>query len=168
MLCPARQIPTLARVALMATLAAVPAGAQSTAPARSNPVEADGFLAALVDTLAARMIALEGQRLENQLAGKAATHADVLATDRQFRAFETLLGEQPAPAPIRAEIERRVLRAVEARLAGTLVERRALEAAGELAPTHPRMQRLAEAAKLLEVRRAELRGRLSSAGATPR
>ena len=129
---------------------------------------ADGVAAALTDTLGARLAELEVRRVELTLSGRASTHADVVHTERTLTALQALIAELPDPAAARKVIHRQILEAIDARLAGLIVERRVLAAAGELSPGHYRLRQLATAQEAFERRSAELRQANTPAPPRPR
>jgi len=132
--------------------------AQTAANAQAVRVAAqsdDRLAEVTLDTIAARLAALELRRSELNATGRAATHPDVVTVTRQATVLRQLLRELPRPAVAESYVNGVILRAVEARLASIAVERPLL--AAERGASHPDVQVLAAEEAQLRQRRLELR-----------
>ena len=148
----ARSVFLFVALVALSTLDAATARAQDPA----SILERDGGSAkVLVDTIAARLVTVELDRLRLVASGRAESNADVEMLDRQQTALQRLLSEMAEAKAARAYATRIVLRAVEARLASVTVDRRMR--AITLPPDHPDLRALDASTVLLERRRAELR-----------
>ena len=146
---------TLAATGLCIALLSVGfnADAQAEPPAQAAP---DGLAHALLDTLAARIAQLELQRV-GHTAAMDAHHPDVTAIEKALAALRAQIDELPDPRAARTFVALQSLRAVEARLAGLVVQRRVTLATGRLPAEHPDIKHMIAADAILARRRAELR-----------
>ena len=131
-------------------------GTAPTVPSRATAASDDRLAAAIRDTIAARLAALELLRPTLHATGKAATHPDLVNADRQVALLRQQLRTLPEPAAAEAYANAVILRAVEARLAGLAVERVLL--AAERGAAYPDVQAMAAEEAQLQQRRTELRG----------
>ena len=127
--------------------------------------QSDDRLAELtLDTIAARLAAVEVRRSELNATGRAATHPDVVTVTRQATLLRQMLRELPRPAAAETYANGVILRAVEARLASIAVERPLL--AAERGASHPDVQVLAAEEAQLRQRRLELRAAGTQSGSS--
>lgn len=140
-------------------LGIVPATAQGQRSATESPValvpsRPDGLTQAILDTVAAHLVALELQRPELLATGRSSDHPEVVAVDRRLAVLRAQLSELPNTRAVEAAINARLLRAIEARLASVTVERRLR--AVDLPPSHSELQAMAALEAALQRRRSEL------------
>ena len=129
--------------------------AASRAPVAAAPSRPDGLTQAIQDTIVARLVTLELQRPELLASGRSADHPDVVAVNRRLVALHAQLSELPDPKAAEVAVNAALIRAIEAKLASLVVERRLR--ALELPASHPDLQAMAALEAALQQRRSELR-----------
>ena len=139
--------------------------ARSQLAPRSEPTQ-DHMVRALFDTLTKRLSALEIDRAVLIGSGKPADHPDRQAVERQLATLRQFLAELPNQKTTQGYANQEVLGAIEARLAGLVVERRLLAVER---PNHPDVQAIAGTEAVLQQRRTELRVLVlgTNSGGTP-
>jgi hypothetical protein len=137
----------------------IPAGARGQVPPAAGPPLSERLATerptrALLDTLAARLAALELRRIALQAdSGRTAQHPRALVTERTIEALWEYVSQLPASDSGGAIVRASVIRVLEARLAHVTIEQITLVAGGELTAEHPRIQALRAHARLLAQRR---------------
>lgn len=150
----------LARAMLsLAVVSIAPAAAQaqraaSRALGAAAPSYSNGLTQAIQDTIVARLVTLELQRPELLASGRSADHPEVVALTRRLAALRAQLSELPNPNAAEMAVNAALIRAIEAKLASVVVERRLR--ALELPASHPDLQAMAALEAALQQRRREL------------
>jgi hypothetical protein len=157
----------LAATGLCIALLGVGRNADAQAVPPTPAAAQDGFAQAMLDTLAARIVDLELQRMRLHL-GMDPRHPDIAANEKALAALRAHVDELPDPRAARIFVARESLRAVEARLAGLVVQRRMVLATGQRPAQHPNITHSVAAEAYLERRRAELRALATGVAPAPR
>lgn len=153
----ARSVRGLQAIAFCAAALSGPVrpSAQGTSTTSAVAAGDDALAAAVRDTIAARLAALEVLRARLRATGKMPSHPDRVSVDRQVELLRQQLHTLPMPETAEAYANVVVLRAIEGRLASVAVSRPLLEA--ERGATHPDVQALVAEERELQQRRSELR-----------